>query len=77
MPQQASHREWCEPILRRSRLKEQHRILTSVDGPHDNVIVIKPPLAFTLANASTLITALDEVLSNLGAVDPNTKRTPT
>ena len=60
-----------------SRLKEQHRILTSVDGPHDNVIVIKPPLAFTLANASTLITALDEVLLNLGAVDPTTKRTPT
>ena len=60
-----------------SRMKEQHRILTSVDGPHDNVIVIKPPLAFTLANASTLITALDEVLLNLGAVDPTTKRTPT
>ena len=27
-----------------SRLKDVHQILTSIDGPHDNVLVMKPPM---------------------------------
>ena len=34
-----------------SRLKRNHRILTSIDGFFDNVIVIKPPLCFSEENA--------------------------
>jgi 4-aminobutyrate aminotransferase-like enzyme/Ser/Thr protein kinase RdoA (MazF antagonist) len=37
-------------------------ILLSTDGPFHNVIKIKPPLAFTRADADLLITALDRVL---------------
>ena len=29
-----------------SRLKDEHMILTSIDGPHDNVLVLKPPMVF-------------------------------
>ena len=60
-----------------SALKEKHRILTSIDGPHENVLVIKPPLAFSLADAARLVAAVDDVLSSLGPVDPHAARTPT
>lgn len=48
-----------------SRMKEEHRILMSIDGPHDNVIVIKPPMCFSHKDVDTVIAAMDEVLSTL------------
>jgi len=42
-------------------------VLTSTDGPHHNVIKIKPPLVFDQNNASEFIEALDMVLQEDGA----------
>jgi 4-aminobutyrate aminotransferase-like enzyme len=47
-----------------SRLKTHYNILTSLDGPYDNVIVIKPPLVFSTDNADTLAACLEAVLKN-------------
>ena len=62
-----------------SRLKEEHRILTSTDGPHHNVLVLKPPMCFSTENADTFVDALDEVLRTLdmSAVDVDAPLTPT
>jgi 4-aminobutyrate aminotransferase-like enzyme/Ser/Thr protein kinase RdoA (MazF antagonist) len=38
-------------------------VLLSIDGPHHNVIKIKPPLVFTLANAEQLVSVVDTALS--------------
>lgn len=57
-----------------ARLKDEHRILTSIDGPHDNVLVIKPPMPFSRADADTLIEAMDAVL---GSLRGGLGRTPT
>lgn len=38
-------------------------VLLSSDGPHRNVLKIKPPIVFSRANADRLVTALDAVLS--------------
>lgn len=40
-------------------------ILLSTDGPHNNVLKIKPPIIFSKANADELIKTLDEVLNTL------------
>jgi len=52
-----------------ARMKDDHRILMSIDGPSDNVLVIKPPLCFSREDANQVIAALEQVLSSLGAVD--------
>ena len=49
------------------RLKDSG-ILTSTDGPLNNVIKIKPPMVFSEPNADQLVSALDEVLSENPAV---------
>jgi len=50
----------------------RHRgILLSTEGPHHNVLKIKPPLVFSDANADTLVRELGEVLAS--AAD---RRTP-
>eukprot|EP00750_Incisomonas_marina_P006065 INCI14305.1.p1 GENE.INCI14305.1~~INCI14305.1.p1 ORF type:complete len:557 (+),score=79.50 INCI14305.1:278-1948(+) len=38
-----------------SRLKSKHGILTTIDGPHHNVLVLKPPLVFSYADADYLV----------------------
>ena len=43
------------------RMKELG-VLLSTDGPHHNVIKIKPPLCFTREDADTVVEELDEVL---------------
>ena len=48
-----------------TRLKDEHHILTSIDGAHDNVLVIKPPLCFSQENADTLVRALGQELQSL------------
>jgi len=52
------------------RLLEQLRdrgVLTSVAGPHGNVLKLRPPLAFQRADVDWLVGALDESLTALGA----------
>ncbi len=44
-----------------NRLKE-HGILMSFEGPHHNVLKIKPPLVFSRANADLLLRMLDKIL---------------
>lgn len=46
----------------KNRLKERG-ILVGTDGPHDNVIKIKPPLCFSLENAEHLVAALEAAIS--------------
>ncbi len=41
----------------------QRGVLLSTDGPHHNVIKIKPPLVFTRENADQLVAVIDEILS--------------
>ena len=40
-----------------SVLKNEFNILTSIDGPYDNVLVIKPPLVFSLDDANYFISS--------------------
>lgn len=44
-----------------NRLKDNF-ILTSTDGPFNNVLKSKPPLCFTKKNAKEVVTRLDEIL---------------
>ena len=61
-----------------SRLKDEHRILTSIDGPHDNVLVLKPPLCFSEADAATFVAAMRLELRAMKGLDLSTAtHTPT
>ena len=61
-----------------SELKEKNRILTSLDGYYDNVIVMKPPMCFSEADADLFLAALRAVLLVLREVDLSTiSHTPT
>jgi len=51
-----------------SRMKDEHFILMSIDGPGDNVLVIKPPMCFSCADADRVVAALDAVLGSLRGV---------
>lgn len=53
-----------------SRLKSAHRILTSLDGPGDNVIVLKPPLTFGSREVGLFVRALEAELRLLACDDP-------
>jgi 4-aminobutyrate aminotransferase-like enzyme len=37
--------------------------LIGTDGPHDNVLKIRPPMSFDIAAADCLITKLDKALA--------------
>ncbi|MCF9045216.1 aspartate aminotransferase family protein [Acinetobacter nectaris] len=50
-------------------LRNQHHILTSVAGPHGNVLKLRPPLAFQTSDIDWLVGALDKTLSNLKMFD--------
>jgi len=45
-----------------SALKERHGILTSIDGPDDSVIVVKPPMVFGRGDAERFVSCLERVL---------------
>jgi 4-aminobutyrate aminotransferase-like enzyme/Ser/Thr protein kinase RdoA (MazF antagonist) len=52
-----------------ARVKERlrdHRVLSSTDGPDDNVLKIKPPMVFTLQDADRLVSSLDRILKEDG-----------
>ena len=49
-----------------SRIKNhlcKHRVLIGTDGPHDNVLKIRPPMSFDIAAADCLITKLNKALA--------------
>ena len=59
-----------ETSLLCSRLKDApYRILTSIDGRHDNVIVIKPPMCFSKKDADTLVDAILEIVPTITEED--------
>jgi 4-aminobutyrate aminotransferase-like enzyme len=64
-----------------SILKEKYHVLTSVDGFHENVIVIKPPMCFSKADAEEFVSCFEKVLvEDLPAASERLaqmKRTPT
>lgn len=37
-------------------------VLLSIDGPHSNVIKIKPPLVFSSVDATRLVSVVEEAL---------------
>jgi 4-aminobutyrate aminotransferase-like enzyme len=47
-----------------NRMRER-RVLLGTDGPHHNVVKIRPPMPFALDDASLLVETLDEALSEL------------
>jgi 4-aminobutyrate aminotransferase-like enzyme len=58
--------------------QDEHQILTSIDGPHDNVLVLKPPMCFNKEDAEKLISCMKKVLTTMGPIDAATyKHTPT
>jgi len=61
-----------------SKLKDDDHILTSIDGPHDNVLVMKPPMCFSIDDADTFLAALEGAMVALQEVDLDTvSHTPT
>lgn len=44
------------------RMKSMHRILISSDGPHENVLKLKPPMVFSRENAEEFFAAFRECL---------------
>ena len=46
------------------RMKEK-RVLLSADGPHRNVLKIKPPMCFTEEDAKFMVEQLDGILTGL------------
>ena len=45
------------------KLVLERGVLISRIGPHDNILKIRPPMAFSTQNADLLLTTLDSVLS--------------
>lgn len=45
-----------------SILKEKYFILTSIDGPDNNVLVVKPPMPFSQQNSQTFISSLNAAI---------------
>ena len=45
-------------------LKEKYSVLTSIDGPFDNVLVIKPPMCFSKNDADSFVVAFASALTN-------------
>ena len=58
-----------ETSLATTLLVREHRILTSVDGAHDNVIVITPPMTFSESDADRFVAALADVLAKVARAD--------
>jgi 4-aminobutyrate aminotransferase-like enzyme len=48
------------------RMRE-HGILLGTDGPHHNVVKIRPPMPFDRENADFLVATMDKILNELAA----------
>ena len=68
-PSAHTRRSHPPPFRGATPLQDVHRILTSIDGPHDNVLVIKPPMCFGRAEATQLVAALRQELEALKGAD--------
>ena len=44
---------------------KEKQVLLSADGPHRNVLKIKPPMCFTEEDAKFMVDQLDEILTGL------------
>ncbi|WP_437437234.1 aminotransferase class III-fold pyridoxal phosphate-dependent enzyme [Shinella daejeonensis] len=63
-------RETLEPAAREldlviTGMKERHHILLSSEGPHHNVLKIKPPAPFSAGDCDRFLNALDDVLGRI------------
>lgn len=61
-------------------LKDKFRILTSIDGPHHNVIVMKPPMQFSFKDSDYFLASLSKALDSVEALGErvnDAKHTPT
>jgi hypothetical protein len=45
-------------------IKNEYSILTSIDGPYNNVIVIKPPMVFSRNDAKYLLDCIQKALQH-------------
>lgn len=50
------------------RMKNLHHILISSDGPHENVLKLKPPMVFSKENADEFFSGVTECLKTLQEV---------
>ncbi|WP_411033731.1 aminotransferase class III-fold pyridoxal phosphate-dependent enzyme [Shinella sp. BYT-45] len=48
-----------------AEMKQRHRILLSSEGPHHNVLKVKPPAPFSAEDCDRFLAALDETLAAL------------
>ena len=53
---------WAQAL--KNALREQH-VLIGTDGPHDNVLKIKPPLPFNADNCNELLTKIEGILKDI------------
>ena len=64
-----------------SILKSQYKILTSIDGLYDNVLVVKPPLSFSEEDADLFLGCFEQAVINdlpaAGDVLYKASKTPT
>ncbi|MDQ0322767.1 4-aminobutyrate aminotransferase-like enzyme/Ser/Thr protein kinase RdoA (MazF antagonist) [Pararhizobium capsulatum DSM 1112] len=63
-------RETLEPAAEEldfviARMKRKHHILLSSEGPHHNVLKVKPPAPFSAEDCDRFLAALDETLTEL------------
>ncbi len=58
------------------RLKQDHQILLSADGPHTNVLKFKPPMCFTKSNVDLVVGKLDDIFSEIEEDDELVNETP-
>jgi 4-aminobutyrate aminotransferase-like enzyme len=60
-------------------LKEKYKILTSIDGKYENILVIKPPMVFSKADADLFLKCFEQAVGDLQAIpDVNSiSKTPT
>lgn len=63
-------RQTLEPAAREldhviAEMKRKHRILLSSEGPHHNVLKVKPPAPFSAENCDYFLNALDDTFSSL------------
>lgn len=79
------NRETLEPASQETSflcmiLKEKYFVLTSIDGFHENVLVVKPPMSFSRADADEFINCFEQAIrQDLAAVEDVTliSKTPT
>ncbi|MBZ7926754.1 aminotransferase class III-fold pyridoxal phosphate-dependent enzyme [Ensifer adhaerens] len=65
-------RETQEPAAREldfviAEMKRKHRILLSSEGPHHNVLKVKPPAPFSAEDCDRFLDALDDTLGRLAS----------